>query len=220
VPGKLGYGLWQRRRESYKPYRPARFRTGFRYAPFTSMASLAISCWQSDRQGSLLAPDDSRSGMKEATMLRIQRFSLFAAGLAMIGAVALGSVDTSAKGVSGPAFYVDGVVYRTVGTPTDLSGTGAPDHTFDVIYSLNGEQALNVATVAPGYPGFNGGRWAVHLVTFEDYAAALATHDANGSGDFDSAAEVEAAIAAGDATDQGVVRYFVCTVNKVPKGGS
>ena len=30
-------------------------------------------------------------------------------------------------GVGGPAFYVNGVVYRTVGTPTDLSNTGAPD---------------------------------------------------------------------------------------------
>jgi hypothetical protein len=157
--------------------------------------------------------------MKEATMLRIQHFTMFVAGLAMIGAVALGAVDTSANGVSGPAFYVDGVVYRTVGTPTDLSGTGAPTHTYDVIYSLNGEQALNVATVAPGYPGFNGGRWAVHSITFADYAATLAAHDANGSGDFDSAAEVEAAIAAGDATDQGVVRYFVCTVNTAPNGG-
>jgi hypothetical protein len=157
--------------------------------------------------------------MKEATMLRIQRFTMFVAGLAMIGAVALGAVDASANGVSGPAFYVDGVVYRTVGTPTDLSGTGAPAHTYDVLYSLNGEQALNVATVAPGYPGFNGGRWAVHSIIFADYATALTAHDANGSGDFDSAAEVEAAIAAGDATDQGVVRFFECTVNTVPNGG-
>src|SRR5437870_2475397 len=33
-----------------------------------------------------------------------------------------------AGGVTGPAFYVEGVLFRTVGTPTDLSNTGAPGH--------------------------------------------------------------------------------------------
>src|SRR5918992_2567580 len=61
-------------------------------------------------------------------------------------------------GVGGPAFYVNGTVYRTVGTPTDFSGTGAPTHSFDTIYEFFGAQ-LNVATAAPGDPGYNGGRW-------------------------------------------------------------
>jgi hypothetical protein len=56
-------------------------------------------------------------------------------------------------------------------------------------------------------------------VTFPNYAAALAAHDANGSGDFDRAAEVEAAIADGTAIDQGVVRQFVCTVVRIPGRG-
>ena len=122
-------------------------------------------------------------------------------------------------GVSGPAFYVDGVLCRLVGTPTDLSGTGAPAHSFDVIYNLGGVQAHNVATSAPGDPGFNGGRWQVHRVTFPNYAAALTAHDTNGSGDFDSAAEIEAALADGTAIDQGVIREFVCTVVRIPGRG-
>src|SRR5918995_4460132 len=97
-------------------------------------------------------------------------------------------------GVTGPAFYVDGQLFRTVNTPTDLSGTGAPASSFDTIYDLGGEQ-LNVSTVAPGEPGYNGGRWMVHAVTFSDYDAAVAEFDANGSGNLDSDEEVEAALA-------------------------
>jgi hypothetical protein len=51
--------------------------------------------------------------------------------------------------------------------------------------------------------------------TFGNYASALAAFDANGSGDFDSDDEVEAAIAAGAATDNGVVKAFVCPVIKL-----
>ncbi len=47
-----------------------------------------------------------------------------------------------AQGVSGPAFYVDGELYRTVGTPTDFSDTGAPAHSFDTIYDIAGQPNL------------------------------------------------------------------------------
>src|SRR5439155_17611500 len=50
--------------------------------------------------------------------------------------VGLGAFAPASAGVSGPAFYVDHELYRTVGTPTDLSGTGAPDHSFDTIYQF------------------------------------------------------------------------------------
>lgn len=107
---------------------------------------------------------------------------------------------TASAGVSGPAFYVDGEVYRTVGTPTDFSATGAPDHSYDTIYEFSGAQDLNVATAAPGDRDYNGGRWRVQVVDYtsgENYDSALAAFDENGSGDFDSAAEVQAAINAG-----------------------
>jgi hypothetical protein len=133
-----------------------------------------------------------------------------------IGATVLTIGSALAGGVSGPAFYVDGVLYRTVGTPTDLSHTGAPLSSYDTIYNFGGLQ-LNVATAAPGYPGFNGGRWMVHALSFPNgYAAAVAADDANGSGDFDTTAEVQAALADGNAIDLGVVRVFECTVNKIP----
>jgi hypothetical protein len=101
---------------------------------------------------------------------------------------------------------------RTVNTPTDLSGTGAPAHAFDTIYDLGGAQPFNVATAAPGDAGYNGGRWMVHAVSFADYEAAVAAFDANGSGDFDNDEEVAAVLAAEAATDEGVVKSFVCPV--------
>ena len=115
-------------------------------------------------------------------------------------------------GVTGPAFYVDGVLYRTVNTPTDLSKTGAPAHSFDTIYALAG-QPFNVATAAPGDRGYNGGRWMVHGIAYNtSWAATVAAHDENASGDLDSEDEVLAALAdsgPGGATDAGVVKQFV-----------
>jgi hypothetical protein len=135
--------------------------------------------------------------------------------------VALTAASTAVAGsggVTGPAFYVDGQLYRTVNTPTDLSRTGAPAHSFDTIYMLPG-QPYNVATAAPGDPGYNGGRWMVHLIAYNtSHAATVAAHDANGSGDLDSAAEVQAALAdsgPGGAVDTGVVKEFVCPVIKL-----
>ncbi|HET8525721.1 MAG TPA: hypothetical protein VFM81_03700 [Actinomycetota bacterium] len=135
---------------------------------------------------------------------------LVAGLLLLVMATAAGAAESG--GVTGPSFYVDGTLYRTVNTPTDLSGTGAPAHSFDTIYQFFGAQPFNVATAAPGDPGYNGGRWMVHGLEFSNYAAALATYDANGSGDFDSDEEVLAAIAGGAATDIGVVKSFVCPV--------
>src|SRR5947209_7461989 len=133
--------------------------------------------------------------------------ALFAsAGAAMAG---------GSGGVTGPAFYVDGQLYRTVGTPTDLSNTGAPASSFDTIYQFFGVQP-NVATAAPGDPGFNGGRWRVHGLRFANYAAAVAQFDTNRTGNLDSDEEVAAALAARAATDIGVVKSFECPVIHVP----
>ena len=120
-------------------------------------------------------------------------------------------------GVSGPAFWIDGALYRTVATPTDLSGTGAPSGTFDAIYSFAGNQR-NVAEAKPGDRDFNGGRWQVHELAFPTgYSAALADGDTNGNGEIDSTAELQSAVDAGTAVDTGrILRSFVCTVNRVP----
>jgi hypothetical protein len=144
------------------------------------------------------------------------RFTIAIAG-AIAGLAIAGSA--AAAGVTGPAFYVDGELYRTVGTPTNFEGTGAPDSSFDTIYAfIEGEQR-NVAEAAPGDPDFNGGRWIVQGLSFTDYDAAVAMYDTNMSGDFDSAEEVEAAIAGGAATTMELTR-FECPVIPVPKGHS
>ena len=138
--------------------------------------------------------------------------------VALAVTVALGAASSAVAGsggVTGPAIYVNGQLYRTVNTPTDFSTTGAPDSSFVTIYDFGGLQ-LNVATAAPGDPGYNGGRWRVHALSFTNYAAAIAQLDTNGSGNFDSASEVNAALAAGAATDLGVVKSFECPVIHVP----
>lgn len=140
---------------------------------------------------------------------------LTAALLALPAAAA--AAGKGAGGVTGPAFYVDETLYRTVGTPTDLSRTGAPAHSFDTIYAI-AEQEHNVATAAPGDRDYNGGRWMVHALTFDDYQAALAVVDSNGSGDLDSFAEIEAAMDRGFVTEDKVVRKFVCPAIKMPRG--
>lgn len=128
--------------------------------------------------------------------------------LAIVGGVA-------AAGVTGPAFYVDGELYRTVGTPADLP-QNAPDHSFDTIYVMRQCQSRNVATAAPGDTDFNGGRWRVHRLAFDDCVALIANFDYNDSGDLDSAEEVEDALDAGAAVDLGVIRSFLCPVIPVP----
>ena len=151
-------------------------------------------------------------------MRRISILLTAAAAVLVVAASAL----AGSGGVTGPSIYVNGTLYRTVGTPTDFSGTGAPLSSFETIYDLGGFQP-NVAVAAPGDPGFRGGRWQVHAIAYNSsYAATLAAHDANAGGSLDSAAEVEAALAdagPGGATDQGVVKLFECPVIAVPHSG-
>ena len=146
----------------------------------------------------------------------MRRLLLLALALSLVTAPS--ALAAGSGGVTGAAFYVDAQLYRTVATPTDLSRTGAPAHSFDVIYALAG-QPYNVATAAPGDADYNGGRWQVRAIAYNtSWAATVAAHDANGSGDIDSAAEVGAALddpGAGGATDAGVVKQFVCPVIKL-----
>lgn len=87
------------------------------------------------------------------------------------GLLAVAGAGTAlAGGPPGVGFYVDDHLYRTVGTPTDFSNTGAPLSSFDIIYALgddeNGEPLRNVAEAKPGDRDFNGGRWMVLPVTW------------------------------------------------------
>jgi beta-glucanase (GH16 family) len=130
--------------------------------------------------------------------------------LALLGAAFFLLPGAAMAGVSGPAFYVDGQAYRTVGTPTDFATTGAPSHSFDTIYAIPGQ--MNVGSAAPGDRDYNGGRWKVHGITVIDFDVA----DADNNGVLDSAEEVEAAIANGSLVDEGVIDSFECPVIKLP----
>jgi hypothetical protein len=135
---------------------------------------------------------------------------------AAVMAVPAAAMAGGSGGVTGPAFYVDGNLYRTVNTPTDLSHTGAPDSSFETIYAF--DQQPNVAEAGPGQPGFRGGRWQVRPLSFNtSYATTVAAHDTNASGDLDSNEEIEAALAdagPGGATAGAVVKSFECPVIK------
>jgi len=52
--------------------------------------------------------------------------------------------------------------------------------------------------------------------TPQGYAAAVAAGDLDGNGVLDSADEIDAALVSGTLVDDGIVKYFVCTLNKVP----
>jgi hypothetical protein len=137
-----------------------------------------------------------------------------------VALVAVPGAALAGNGPPAPAFYVNGVVYRTVGTPTDLSGTGAPTHSFDTIYEFFGAQ-MNLATAAPGDRGYNGGRWIVQGLDWNSsYADAVAEHSGS-NGVIDTNAEIAAVLAdmgAGGATTFEVKR-FVCPVIRVPGSG-
>jgi hypothetical protein len=93
----------------------------------------------------------------------MRRLIIAAAGLGLI--VLDRRCAVNAGGPPAVGFYVDGTLYRTVGTPTDFTGTGAPSFTYDKIYAL-GNGLRNVAEAKPGDRDFNGGRWAVYPVTW------------------------------------------------------
>ena len=120
-------------------------------------------------------------------------------------ALALSAGAVAAGGPPGIGFYVDGDLYRTVGTPTDFSKTGAPAHSFDVIYALGGG-LLNVAEAKPGDRDYNGGRWTVLPVSWNVAPVQLT-----------SAEQVEAYAAAGmlDIASE-PVKWFECPVIPLP----
>ena len=133
-----------------------------------------------------------------------RRIATGTAAALMVLSVAAGTV--AAGGPPSPAFYVDGTQFRTVGTPTDFSRTGAPAHSFDRIYVL-GDGLVNVAEAKPGDRDYNGGRWMVLPVTWHVAPVQLT-----------SAEQVEALDASGSLSiADAPVKLFECPV--IPVGG-
>ena len=126
---------------------------------------------------------------------------------AIVGATLAISAFSGIAAAGGPpslAFYVDDVRYRTVGTPTDFFGTGAPDSTYDKIFNLG--TGINVGEAKPGDRDFNGGRWLVYTVTW--HVAPV---------QYTNVEDIYAAADRGDLTINPVpVRAFFCNVAPVP----
>jgi len=138
---------------------------------------------------------------------RIPFVRLGSAIAALSVALSLAAATVSAGGPPSLSFYVDGIRYRTVGTPTDFTGTGAPASSFETIYAL-GPGLVNVAEAGPGQPGFRGGRWMVVPVTWNTTPTQLTSNE-----------QVEEYAANGWITIGATpVKEFECPVIRVPAG--
>ncbi len=134
----------------------------------------------------------------------LRRLTGAAAATALL--ISLTATAVAAGGPPAVGFYVDDALYRTVGTPTDFSGTGAPAASFDRIYAL-GDGLRNVAEAKPGDRDFNGGRWMVLPVT---WAAGVTPVQLT------SAEQVSAYAAAGMLTiASSPVKLFECPVIRI-----
>jgi hypothetical protein len=120
------------------------------------------------------------------------------APLAVLSAPAAGA-DSGNAAVGFGQLYHDGDVVRTVATPTST-----PDKGVDAIFAFSSgvDTQLSVTSVAPGRPGYHGGRWAVYIVTWNTTPYLLTSDEA-----------VAAAQAAGDLTTTRMpAADFVCPV--------
>jgi hypothetical protein len=127
------------------------------------------------------------------------------ASLAATVLLVISAAPALAGGPPAVGFYVDDQLYRTVGTPTDFTNTGAPSFTYDRIFAL-GNGLRNVAEAKPGDRDFNGGRWAVMPVEWHVAPYQLTS--------------AEAVFTAEDAGDLTVAtsptRLFFCSVSRIP----
>lgn len=104
----------------------------------------------------------------------LRRLATALAATALLTSVAAASAFAGSAPHIG--FYADGTLWRTEGTTTDFTNTGAPTSSFEAIYAL-GNGLINVAAAAPGDPGFRGGRWMVLPVTWNTTPVQLTSGD-------------------------------------------
>jgi hypothetical protein len=123
---------------------------------------------------------------------------------AMVAPIAVVSAPTAAADSGNAAagfglLYHDGDIVRTVVTPTTTPGKGV-DPIFAFASGVDAQ--LSVTTVAPGSPGYHGGRWAVYIVNWNTTPHLLTSDEA-----------IAAAQAAGELTTTRMpAADFVCPV--------
>jgi hypothetical protein len=134
----------------------------------------------------------------------VRRLLITVAAIGLLTAFIAG--PAAAGGPPSVGFYADGQLYRTIGTPTDFSKSGAPTSSFEPIYAL-GSGLRNVAEAAPGNPGFKGGRWMVLPITWVTVAPYQLT----------DADEIHALAADGAISVASTpIRMFECPVIHIP----
>ncbi len=138
----------------------------------------------------------------------MRRITALAAGAMLLLTVGAGAVSASGLGPPHVGFFVDGDLYRTVGTPTDFSATGAPAGSYDAIFVF-ADGATPVAEAKPGDRDYNGGRWRVYSVTWTDPMDAK---------QLTSAEEVTMYESMGKLTISTTDVAFECPVIPVPRG--
>ncbi len=94
------------------------------------------------------------------------KLALATAALAipMVGGVGVAAADSPNATAGFGTLYHDGETVRTVATPTSMPGRGT-----DPIYAFPNAKAegqFAVTAVAPGDAGYQGGKWAVHLIAW------------------------------------------------------
>jgi len=116
--------------------------------------------------------------------------------------------------------WADGEIYSMVLISNRFNMP--PEQSLDILFNFGPSGLMGqrlVSDAAPGSGSYNGGRWAVHVVTFTD--AGLIAHDLDNDGyidmEFTSAEMVHMHMALGHLTVEAVDVYFSCPLVKVGK---
>jgi hypothetical protein len=95
-------------------------------------------------------------------------------GVATAAALVVAPAHAGATTAKGQLYLDDEIVGTTVNS-APIPGGGTDDF-FVVTNGVDGQ--LGIAGVGPGQPGYTGGDWAVHRVTFTDEAYLLTSDEA------------------------------------------
>ena len=89
---------------------------------------------------------------------------------AVASGLALGVLASTPAAAEPPEFagriYGDGEVWATKGVADLPLPNGRNDRSYDELFPSPGTDLLPVSEAAPGNPHYNGGRWAVHPLTW------------------------------------------------------
>lgn len=117
-------------------------------------------------------PTTPNSGLSRRGYLRA---SLVASG------IALGVASSSTATAEPPGFtdriYADNDVWATKGVADLPFPNGRNNHSFDKLFPSPGTSLLPVSEAAPGNRHYNGGRWAVHPITWHVTPTQLTSYE-------------------------------------------